>query len=115
MHCFLCEIANARKKALFLYKGVDPNVLKKGTAPIKMKITVTEALELINEIREQPDNLFKIIRADVKQTEDRYITELMDMELTDLLGRKRYERIEGKSNHRNGFYPRNPGMFCRSN
>jgi putative transposase len=73
---------------------------------MKMEITVTEALELINEIRTQPDDLFEMIRADVKETVDRYMSELMDVELSDYLGKKRYERIEGKRNHRNGSYPR---------
>ncbi|MBW2083096.1 MAG: transposase, partial [Deltaproteobacteria bacterium] len=30
----------------------------------------------------------------------------MDMELTDFLGRGRYERVDGESNHRNGSYGR---------
>jgi len=30
----------------------------------------------------------------------------MDMELTDFLGRGRYERSEGETNHRNGSYER---------
>jgi putative transposase len=73
---------------------------------MKMEITVTEALELINEIRKQPNDLFEMIRADVKESVGRYMSELMDAELTDFLGRKRYERIEGHSNHRNGSYAR---------
>ena len=73
---------------------------------MKMEITVAEALEIINEIRKQPDNLFEMIRADVKQSVSRYISELMDIELTDFLGRQRYQRTAGKSNHRNGSYPR---------
>ena len=73
---------------------------------MKMEITVAEALELINEIRKQPGNLFEMIRADVKQSVSRYMSELMDVELTDFLGRDRYERVEGKCNHRNGSYPR---------
>lgn len=73
---------------------------------MKMEITVAEPLEMINEIRKQPDNLFEMIRADVKQSVSRYISELMDIELTDFLGRQRYQRIAGKSNHRNGSYPR---------
>lgn len=73
---------------------------------MKMEITVTEALELINEIRKHPGNLFEMIRADVKQSVSRYMSELMDVELTDFLGRERYERVEGKCNHRNGSYPR---------
>jgi len=73
---------------------------------MKMEITVTEALELINEIRKQPGDLFEMIRADVKDSVGRYMSELMDMELTDFLGRKRYERIDGRCNHRNGSYAR---------
>ena len=73
---------------------------------MKMEITVAEALELINEIRKQPGSLFEMIRADVKKSVSRYMSELMDVELTDFLGRERYERIEGKCNHRNGSYPR---------
>ena len=73
---------------------------------MKMEITVAEALELINEIRKQPGSLFEMIRADVKQSVSRYMSELMDVELTDFLGRERYQRVEGKRNHRNGSYPR---------
>jgi hypothetical protein len=46
---------------------------------MKMEISVAEALELINEIREQPGNLFEMIRADVKQSVSRYMSELMDV------------------------------------
>lgn len=73
---------------------------------MKMEITVTEAMELINEIRKSPKDLFEMIRADVKESVGRYMSELMDTELTDFLGRKRYERKEGKCNHRNGSYAR---------
>ena len=73
---------------------------------MKMVITVTEALELINEIRKQPSDLFEMIRTDVKESVGHYMSELMDTELTDFLGRKRYERIEAMSNHLNGSYAR---------
>ena len=71
-----------------------------------MEITVTEAFELFNAIRNQPSNLFEMIRADVKESVGRYMSELMDTELADFLGRRRYERIEGRSNHCNGSYGR---------
>ena len=73
---------------------------------MKMEITVTEAMELINEIRQQPDSIFEMIRADVKENVGVYLSELMEAELTGFLGRNRYERIKGKSNHRNGSYGR---------
>jgi putative transposase len=34
------------------------------------------------------------------------MSELTDAELTDFLGRKQYERLEGSSNYRNGSYAR---------
>jgi putative transposase len=73
---------------------------------MKMEISVTEAMELINEIRQQPDSLFEMIRGTVKQNVGKYLSELMDTELTGFLGRDRYERVEGESNHRNGSYGR---------
>jgi len=73
---------------------------------MKMKITVTEACELINEIRKQPESLFEMIRAHVQETVGSYLSTLMDMELTEFLSRSRYERCEGEVDHRNGSYGR---------
>jgi putative transposase len=78
---------------------------KKGEAPMKMEITVAEAMELINEIR-HPDGLFEMIRGKVKDTVGQYLSELMETELTGFLGRGRYVRVKGESNHRNGSYGR---------
>ena len=44
---------------------------------MKMEITVAEALELINEIRKQPNDLFEMIRTDVKESVGRYLSELI--------------------------------------
>jgi putative transposase len=79
---------------------------KKGEAPMKMEISVAEAVEMINEIRQQPDELFEMIRADVKENVGQYLSALMETELTGFLGRGRYERVEGEINHRNGSYGR---------
>ena len=73
---------------------------------MKMEISVAEAVEMINEIRQQPDELFEMIRADVKENVGQYLSALMETELTGFLGRGRYERVEGDSNHRNGSYGR---------
>jgi len=54
---------------------------------MKMEITVTGALEMINAISQQPNDLFEMICADVKESVSRYLSELMDAELTDFLGR----------------------------
>ncbi len=73
---------------------------------MKMDITVAEAVDLFNEIQHKPNNLFEMIRANVQETVGQYLSALMDTELTSFLGRDRYERCEGDTNHRNGFYPR---------
>jgi putative transposase len=73
---------------------------------MKMEITVPEVVDLIKEIREQPKGLFEMIRANVKETVGQYLSELMNVELTDFIGRERYERVQGETNHRNGSYPR---------
>jgi len=78
----------------------------KGEAPVKLEVTVTEVLDLINGIRQKPESLFEMIRVNVQETVGHYLSGLMDVELTQFLGRERYKRCEGKSNHRNGSYPR---------
>jgi putative transposase len=73
---------------------------------MKMEITVTEAVELINQIHQSPDNLFEMIRENVKETVGQYLSNLMEAELSHFVGRDRYERKPGCNNHRNGSYPR---------
>ena len=73
---------------------------------MKMEITVAEVVDLINEIRHEPESLFEMIRANVQETVGQYISSLMDSEMTHFLGRNRYERCEGDNNHRNGSYGR---------
>lgn len=73
---------------------------------MKLEITVPEVMNLINEIRNEPESLFEMIRANVQETVGQYLSSLMDTEMTHFLGRKRYERCEGDNNHRNGSYNR---------
>jgi len=74
---------------------------------MKMEITVAEVFDLINEIKQQPNILFEMIRAKVQETVGQYLSSLMDTELTQFLGREKYERsTEEDKNHRNGSYPR---------
>ena len=73
---------------------------------MKMEIRVAEVVDLINEIRHEPESLFEMIRANVQETVGQYISSLMDSEMTHFLGRNRYERCEGDNNHRNGSYGR---------
>jgi putative transposase len=73
---------------------------------MKMEITVPEVLELIKEIQRRPEGLFDMIRVNVKEEVGQYLSELMKMELSHFLGRKRYQRCQEKTNHRNGSYGR---------
>ena len=73
---------------------------------MKMEITVPEVFDLIKQFRKQPEGLFEMIRTNVRETVGEYLSELMDVELTHFLGRKRYQRMQGETNHRNGSYPR---------
>lgn len=74
---------------------------------MKLEITVAEVFDLINEIKQQPDSLFEMIRTNVQETVGQYLSSLMDTELTQFLGREKYERsTEGDKNHRNGSYAR---------
>ena len=73
---------------------------------MKMEITVAEVFDLINKIKQKPQSLFEMIRANVQETVGQYLSFLMDSEMTQFLGRNRYERCEGNTNHRNGSYER---------
>ena len=73
---------------------------------MKVEISVPEAIDIFKEIQKQPQHLFEMIRSDVKETVGQYLTSLMHAELTNFLGRDRYKRIEGSTNHRNGSYDR---------
>jgi putative transposase len=74
---------------------------------MKLKISVPEVVNIFKEIKEQPEQLYEMIRTDIRETIGQYLSGLMDAELTHFLGRKPYERIQGETNHRNGSYERN--------
>jgi putative transposase len=52
---------------------------------MKMEITVPEVIDLINEIRQEPENLFEMIRSNVQETVGKYLSSLMDAEITHFL------------------------------
>ncbi len=56
---------------------------------MKLDVSVAEAVELIKEIREQPEGLFEMIRVNVKESVGQYLSELMETELSGFLGRGR--------------------------
>ena len=74
---------------------------------MKLKISIPEVVDIFKEIQEQPEQLYEMIRSDIRKTIGQYLSGLMDAELTHFLGRKHYERRQGDVNHRNGSYDRN--------
>jgi len=74
---------------------------------LKIEISVPEVVGLFKEIQKSPEKLFEMIRLDMRETVGEYLSALMKSELDHFLGRERYEREAGKSNHRNGSYERN--------
>jgi putative transposase len=73
---------------------------------MKMEVSVAEVKDLINAIQQGGEGLFEMIRVNVQEGVGAYLSKLMDVELSHFLGRERYKRCEGKSNHRNGSYGR---------
>jgi putative transposase len=50
--------------------------------------------------------IFEMIRVDINESVGCYLSELMNGELTNFLGREPYQRSDGEPNHRNGSYER---------
>lgn len=73
---------------------------------MKLEVTVAEIGEIIKTIQKQPEQLFEMIRLDIKESVGQYLTAMMETELTQFMGRAPYERIVGNSKQRNGFYDR---------
>ena len=99
-------MAFVEKRRFSFKRGLPKHRKTEEDAPMNMEVAVAEAVELINEIRDQPENIFAMNRANVQQSVGQYLSDLMDAELTHFLGRERYQRIEGQSNHRIGSYGR---------
>jgi len=60
---------------------------------MKLEVTVAEIGEIIKSIQKEPEQLFEMIRTDIKESVGRYLTALMEAELTQFIGREPYERI----------------------
>ena len=73
---------------------------------MKLEVTVAEIGEIIKSIQKEPEQLFEMIRTDIKESVGRYLTALMEAELTQFIGREPYERIMGNEKQRNGYYDR---------
>lgn len=74
---------------------------------IEFSVTVAEVKEYIKGLVEAPGKYFSMIRYNVRESVGRYLSELMEAELTFYIGRERYERMgDGEVNYRNGGYKR---------
>ena len=71
---------------------------------IEVSINVPEIREFIKEIIEVPGRIFEILRFNVRETVGRYLSLLMESELTFMLGRERYDQC----------YPEASSMRMRS-
>ena len=73
---------------------------------MKLEVTVAEIADIFKVIQEQPEQLFEMIRLDVRETVGKYLTAMMDAELTKFIGREVYVRVAGNEKQRNGSYHR---------
>jgi len=73
---------------------------------MKLEVSVPELVEVFKEIQKQPEQIFEMIRLDVREIVGDYMTAMMNAELTHFLGREPYARSQGDVNHRNGSYGR---------
>jgi putative transposase len=75
---------------------------------MKLEMTVSEVAEIFKEIQKQPEQLFEMLRMDIRETVGQYLTTMMNQELTHFLGRGVYKRSQDQVdvNHRNGSYHR---------
>lgn len=76
---------------------------------MELKVSVSEAIVLIKEVENVPAKILEYIGMNIQKEVGAFLTNLMDKELTDHVGREKYERKEGDSDYRNGSYSR---TFC---
>ena len=76
---------------------------------MELKVSVSEALALIKEVENVPAKLFEYIGMSIQKEVGTFLTNLMDKELTDHIGREKYERKDVSTDYRNGTYTR---TFC---
>ena len=78
---------------------------------MKDENTVPDVKNLFKQVMEEPERMFDMLQIDIKRQAERAVKELMKAELTEFLGRSRYERENGseenvRPNYRNGSYKR---------
>jgi len=76
---------------------------------MELKVSVSEAMALIKEVENVPAKILEYIGMNIQKEVGAFLANLMDKELTDHVGRERYERKDGLKDYRNGSYTR---TFC---
>jgi len=73
---------------------------------VELKVSVSEALALIKEVESVPAKIFEYIGMSIQKEVGAFLSSLMGKELTDHIGREKYERKDGATDYRNGSYIR---------
>jgi putative transposase len=77
---------------------------------MKFKSNLPEVKETFKAIMQNPESMFELLKIDMKRSCERAVSELIKAELSQFLGREKYERkaIDGSEspNYRNGYYHR---------
>jgi len=84
----LCKFKKGRKKVYSpLLLGLPKNLTQKGEyTMIELNVNVPEVKEFINDIAKAPSKIFDMLRLNVRGTVGKYLTALMEAELTVYLG-----------------------------
>ena len=73
-------------------------------------VSITDGKSIFKEVLVEPGKIFDLLRVDVRSACERAMSEMIKAELTDFIGRERYERqpvgAAGEVNYRNGYYTR---------
>jgi putative transposase len=72
---------------------------------MNIEISEPEVVDLFKKLQRR-EKFFEMIRYNIQEEVGKYLSKLMDLDLTHFLGRERYERKRMPSNHRNGNYHR---------
>jgi len=107
----LCKFKEADKKGCTSCKIGDDQIIifKGGGTSVELKVSVSEALALIKEVENVPAKILEYIGMNIQKEVGTFLTNLMSKELTDHIGREKYERKDGATDYRNGSYTR---TFC---
>ncbi|MCX5803174.1 MAG: hypothetical protein NTU69_06510, partial [Proteobacteria bacterium] len=62
---------------------------------MELKMSVSEAVELIKEVKNVPAKILEYIGMNIQKEVGTFITNLMEQELTHHVGREKYKRKEG--------------------